>query len=89
MSGKSVWVVGGLVLAIGAVAYLSYHETPAGKDAAGTIVEAKRAISESSSSSTVPSGANGDSSADSKPNRTDNATSDNSRDSSRDFLRGG
>ena len=42
MSGKTVWVVGGLVLAIGAVAYLSYHETPAGKDAAGTIVEAKR-----------------------------------------------
>ena len=43
MSGKTVWVVGGLVLAVGAVAYLSYHETPSGKDAAGTIVAAKRA----------------------------------------------
>ena len=43
MSGKTVWVVGGLVLAIGTVAYLGYHETPSGKDAAGTIVAAKRA----------------------------------------------
>src|SRR4029077_6219915 len=49
MSGKTVWVVGGLVLAVGAVAFLSYHETPSGKDAAGTIVEAKRAISDDSS----------------------------------------
>ena len=43
MSGKTVWVAGGLAVAIGAVAYLSYHEGPAGKDAAGTIVAAKRA----------------------------------------------
>src|ERR1700751_4767875 len=76
MSSKTVWVVGGLVLAVGAVAYLSYHETPSGKDAAGTIVEAKRAISESPSSSTVPSGAPGDSSADSNANPRD-ATQDN------------
>ena len=26
MPGKTVWIGGGLVLAIGAVAYLSYHE---------------------------------------------------------------
>ena len=45
MSGKTVWVVGGLVLAVGAVAYLSYHETPSGKDAAGTIVEGQGVIS--------------------------------------------
>ena len=51
MSGKTVWVVGGLVLAIGAVAYLSYHETPAGKDAAGTIVAAKRAYVDGTSGS--------------------------------------
>jgi hypothetical protein len=38
-----VWIVGGLVVAIGAIAYLSYHKSPAGNDAAGTIVEAKRA----------------------------------------------
>ena len=51
MSGKTVWVVGGLALAIGAVGYLSYHETPSGKDAAGTIVAAKRALVDSSSAS--------------------------------------
>ena len=43
MSGKTLWMVGGLVLAVGTVGYLSYHETPSGKDAAGTIVDAKRA----------------------------------------------
>jgi hypothetical protein len=51
MSGKTMWVVGGLVLAIGAVAYLSYHETPSGKDAAGTIVAAKRAYVDGTSAS--------------------------------------
>ena len=51
MSGKTVWVVGGLVLAVGAVAYLSYHETPSGKDAAGTIVAAKRAYVDGTSGS--------------------------------------
>jgi hypothetical protein len=51
MSGKTVWVVGGLVLAVGAVAYLSYHETPSGKDAAGTIVAAKRAYVDGASGS--------------------------------------
>ena len=43
MASKTVWIVGGLVVALGVVAYLSYHTAPAGKDAAGTIVEAKRA----------------------------------------------
>src|ERR1700741_2292194 len=51
MSGKTVWVVGGLVLAIGAVAYLSYHETPSGKDASGTIVAEKRAYVDGTSAS--------------------------------------
>jgi len=51
MSGKTVWVVGGLVLAVSAVAYLSYHETPSGKDAAGTIVAAKRAYVDGTSAS--------------------------------------
>ena len=51
MSGKTVWVVGGLILAVSAVAYLSYHETPSGKDAAGTIVAAKRAYVDGTSAS--------------------------------------
>ena len=55
MSGKTVWIVSGLVLAVGAVAYLSYNETPAGKDAAGTIVQAKRAYSDGASGSSAGS----------------------------------
>src|SRR5437762_14200180 len=43
MASKTVWIVGGVVVAIGAIAYLSYNKAPAGKDAAGTILEAKRA----------------------------------------------
>src|SRR2546430_1853760 len=43
MASRTVWIVGGVVVAIGAIAYLSYNKAPAGKDAAGTIVEAKRA----------------------------------------------
>jgi hypothetical protein len=45
-----VWIVGGLVVAIGAIAYLSYNKAPAGKDAAGTIVEAKRARADGTNS---------------------------------------
>jgi hypothetical protein len=45
-----VWIVGGLVVAIGAIAYLSHNKAPAGKDAAGTIVEAKRARSDGTNS---------------------------------------
>jgi hypothetical protein len=36
MSRKTVWIAGGLILAIGVLAYLSYHQAPAVKDAAGT-----------------------------------------------------
>ena len=36
MSRKTVWIAGGLILAIGVLAYLSYHQGPAVKDAAGT-----------------------------------------------------
>jgi hypothetical protein len=50
MPGKTVWIGGGLILAIGAVAYLSYHESPAAKDAAGTIVEAQRAQTDGTNS---------------------------------------
>ena len=56
MPSKTVWVGGGLVLAISAVAYLSYNEAPAGKDAAGTIVEAKRAIADSTNNPTPTPG---------------------------------
>src|SRR5579862_9826498 len=58
MSNKTVWVAGGLILAVSAVAYLSYHDNPAGKDAAGTIVEAKRAHADGSGGAS-PSGTTG------------------------------
>ena len=84
MSSKTVWVVGGLALAIGAVAYLSYHETPAGKDAAGTIVAAKRALFDSSggsgtsTTSTTPSsdGSSTDRNASDQGRNGDNASND-------------
>ena len=48
MSSKKIWIIGGaLVVAIGAVAYLSSNSGSAGKDAAGTIVEATRATADS------------------------------------------
>jgi hypothetical protein len=50
MASKTVWIVGGLVVAIGAIAYLSHNKAPAGKDAAGTIVEAKRARADGTNS---------------------------------------
>src|SRR3979490_3161768 len=50
MASKAVWIVGGVVVAIGAIAYLSYNKAPAGKDAAGTIVEAKRARADGTNS---------------------------------------
>jgi hypothetical protein len=49
MASKTVWIVGGVVVAIGAIAYVSY-KAPAGKDAAGTIVEAKRARADGTNS---------------------------------------
>jgi hypothetical protein len=50
MPSKTVWIAGGIVVAIGAIAYLSYNKAPAAKDAAGTIVEAKRARSDGTNS---------------------------------------
>ncbi len=40
MSRKTVWIAGGLIVAISVLAYLSYHQSPAVKDAAGTVVAA-------------------------------------------------
>ena len=40
MSRKTTWIAGGLILAIGVLAYLSYHQAPAVKDAAGSLVTA-------------------------------------------------
>ena len=37
MFRKTVWIAGGLILAIGVLAYLSYHQSQAVRDAAGTI----------------------------------------------------
>ncbi len=59
MSGKTVWMAGGLVLAVGTVAYLSYHETPSGRDAAGTIVAAKRAYVDGTGGSAVGTSTSG------------------------------
>src|SRR5256884_9173334 len=50
MASRTVWIVGGVVVAIGAIAYLSYNKAPAGKDAARTIVEAKRARADGTNS---------------------------------------
>ena len=55
MSSKTVWVAGGLVLAVAAVAYLGYYDSPAGKDASGTIVQAKRAYADGTSASSTGS----------------------------------
>ena len=40
MTRKTVWIAGGVILAIGVLAYLSYHQAPAMKDAAGTLAAA-------------------------------------------------
>jgi hypothetical protein len=37
MSRKKAWIGGGLILAIAVLAYLSYHQSPAVRDAAGTV----------------------------------------------------
>src|SRR5579862_4353085 len=54
MTNKTLWIVGGVVVAVGAVAYVMYSGSPAGKDAAGTIVEAKRVISDGASAPATP-----------------------------------
>jgi hypothetical protein len=44
MTSKKLWIIGGcLIVAIGAVAYMTNNSASAGKDAAGTLVEANRA----------------------------------------------
>ncbi|MGA7824147.1 MAG: hypothetical protein WCA14_08135, partial [Steroidobacteraceae bacterium] len=43
MTSKTLWIAGGIAVAIGVVAYVGYNAMPAGNDGAGTIVEAKRA----------------------------------------------
>src|SRR3974377_2209122 len=40
MSRRTVWIAGGLIVAIGVLAYMSYHQAPAVRDAAGTLVAA-------------------------------------------------
>ena len=40
MSRNTVWLVGGLILAIGVLVYLSYHQAPAVTNAAGSLVTA-------------------------------------------------
>ena len=50
MTSKKVWIAGGALIAIGAIGYVMYNGAPASKDAAGTIVEAKRARADGSNS---------------------------------------
>jgi hypothetical protein len=76
MASKTVWIVGGVVVAIGAIAYLSYNKAPAGKDAAGTIVEAKRALSDGASGPATSSGPSGDRSTDSDAKSQDAKSQD-------------
>ena len=50
-----MWIAGVLILAGGVLAYLVIHPAPVGtEDTAGTIVEAKRVISENSATSPAP-----------------------------------
>src|SRR5450432_1295011 len=53
MTSKKMWIVGGIVVAIGAVAYLSLNTTPASSDAAGTIVEANRTVTDGATATTT------------------------------------
>ena len=53
MTSKKMWIVGGIVVAIGAVAYLSLNSPPASSDVAGTIVEANRAVTDGTTATTT------------------------------------
>ena len=53
MTSKKMWIVGGVIVAIGAVGYLSYNMPPAGNEAAGTIVEANRAVTDAAAPTTA------------------------------------
>ncbi len=50
MASKTVWIVGGLVVAIGVVAYVALKPGPANTETSGTIVEAKRARADGTNS---------------------------------------
>jgi hypothetical protein len=50
MASRTVWIGGGLVVAIAVVGYFAYTASPSGNGAAGTIVEAKRAQADGTNS---------------------------------------
>jgi hypothetical protein len=50
MASKTVWIVGGIVVVLGAVLYVTFKEGPANTSATGTIVEAKRARADGTNS---------------------------------------
>jgi len=50
MASKTVWIAGGIVVAIGVVAYVAFKPGPANTDTSGTIVEAKRARADGTNS---------------------------------------
>jgi hypothetical protein len=76
MTNRTVWIVGGVIVALSAVAYVMYSGSPAGQDAAGTIMEAKRVISDGASTPpTLPGPQDG--STDTPTNQGDNASRDN------------
>jgi hypothetical protein len=45
-----MWIVGGLVVAVGVVGFLIYNAAPSGASTTGTIVEAKRAQTDGTNS---------------------------------------
>jgi hypothetical protein len=80
MANRTVWIVGGLVVAIGAVVYVTYKEGPANTSATGTVVEAKRALSDGATSSApaTPGDRSADRSADNTA-ATDDAQAERAR----------
>jgi hypothetical protein len=50
MASKTVWIAGGIVVAIGVIAYVAFKPGPANTDTSGTIVEAKRARADGTNS---------------------------------------
>jgi len=58
MASKNLWIVGGIVIAIAAVAYIGFTGSPAVNDGAGTIVQAKRAQTDGTNSFNPSSNAN-------------------------------
>ena len=58
MASRTLWIAGGIVVAIGVVAYVNFKGSPAVIDGAGTITQAKRAQTDGTNSFNPSSNAN-------------------------------